>query len=579
MNLTTELINFLQGIDPKQYARRLAANPDLQQQIVAATAEYSPKNISERVYILTVQPPVKKPCGRYPAFNSFNLGYREFCGTKTVCECARQHQSQAMTQQHLNETPQQRQQRIDRQINTNIQRYGVKNPAMAADIQQKIKDTNLKKYGAETPLQSPVVLDKIKKTNQLRRGVDYPLQSADIRLRTLTTAEARYGAGMPLARQGLWEKYPNNPFSDPAVKEKIQKTLRAKYHRGSVQHLHLSEQQLNILLNPDNFKSFVESKSLKQAAYDLGVYDTTIARYCDYYQCRELLVQHSRSINEHKIKTLLEGLAVPFLQNTRSVIAPLELDFYLPDHRVAIEVGSVFYHSEINSRGTRGKEYHWQKWQRCHQQGIALFQWFDDEIQQHWPVIVSKIKYLTHSINNKIGARKITLAPVSVTDERDFLNRCHIQGFTSDRNSELVIGGYYENKLVAVMSFKDREPYVELKRFATELDHTFPGLFSKMLKHIRPRLPKKPLISFSANCHSNGAVYAASKFKIHHMVGPTYSYTRDYHSRLNRQAFMKHKILQQHPELDPEKTEWQLMTELGYDRIWDAGKIAWVLSE
>jgi hypothetical protein len=41
---------------------------------------------------------------------------------------------------------------------------------------------------------------------------------------------------------------------------------------------------------------------------------------------------------------------------------------------------------------------------------------------------------------------------------------------------------------------------------------------------------------------------------------------------------MKNKIKQRHPEVDLSKTEWQLEQELGYDRIWDAGKRLWILT-
>jgi hypothetical protein len=37
--------------------------------------------------------------------------------------------------------------------------------------------------------------------------------------------------------------------------------------------------------------------------------------------------------------------------------------------------------------------------------------------------------------------------------------------------------------------------------------------------------------------------------------------------------FTKHSILAKHQELDKSKTEWELMKELGYNRIWDCGNL------
>jgi hypothetical protein len=39
----------------------------------------------------------------------------------------------------------------------------------------------------------------------------------------------------------------------------------------------------------------------------------------------------------------------------------------------------------------------------------------------------------------------------------------------------------------------------------------------------------------------------------------------------------KAKLKKLHPYIDLEKTEWQILQELGYDRIWDCGKIKWEL--
>jgi hypothetical protein len=46
---------------------------------------------------------------------------------------------------------------------------------------------------------------------------------------------------------------------------------------------------------------------------------------------------------------------------------------------------------------------------------------------------------------------------------------------------------------------------------------------------------------------------------------------------LGRKQFTQQKLLKKHPKYDKSMTEWEIMQMLGYDRIWDSGKIAWIL--
>ncbi len=57
-----------------------------------------------------------------------------------------------------------------------------------------------------------------------------------------------------------------------------------------------------------------------------------------------------------------------------------------------------------------------------------------------------------------------------------------------------------------------------------------------------------------------------------------YCYTGNFYKRENKQQFMKDKIAKKFnltPEYVASKTEWELMQELDYDRLWDAGKVRW----
>jgi hypothetical protein len=62
------------------------------------------------------------------------------------------------------------------------------------------------------------------------------------------------------------------------------------------------------------------------------------------------------------------------------------------------------------------------------------------------------------------------------------------------------------------------------------------------------------------------------------ILPPGYCYTDNYVTRYNRQNFMKHKLVNKY-DLDPadvsDKSEWEIVRDLGFDRLWDCGKKRW----
>lgn len=67
--------------------------------------------------------------------------------------------------------------RSNRQIiETNLKRYGHKNPLSSKEVQEKIRQTNIKKHGVEFPTQSRKVREKVKSTMRSRYGVEHNRQ-------------------------------------------------------------------------------------------------------------------------------------------------------------------------------------------------------------------------------------------------------------------------------------------------------------------------------------------------------------------------------------------------------------------
>jgi hypothetical protein len=140
-------------------------------------------------------------------------------------------------------------------------------------------------------------------------------------------------------------------------------------------------------------------------------------------------------------------------------------------------------------------------------------------------------------------------------------------------------GAFHDEHLVAIMGFghptRQSIYECELKRFCSN-GKIYPGIASKLFQtFIREQNPQS-IISFCDKRYFVGKSYDILGFRNDGEIPPDYSYTNDYRTRHHKSKF-KLKRLQKIAGFPIEgKTEWQIMQEMGYDRIWDCGKIRYV---
>lgn len=102
----------------------------------------------------------------------------------------------------------------------------------------------------------------------------------------------------------------------------------------------------------------------------------------DLAPCREC---HPRSQREYQLQQFIASIYDgPLETNNRSLIAPREVDVYLPELSLAVEFNGTYWHSDehlVRSKGVTAEEYHGEKKRRCLEKGVTLlFAWEDDWI-------------------------------------------------------------------------------------------------------------------------------------------------------------------------------------------------------
>ena len=82
----------------------------------------------------------------------------------------------------------------------------------------------------------------------------------------------------------------------------------------------------------------------------------------------------TESTGELEICQYLDELGVSYVRRTRKIIAPRELDIFIPSHNIAIEYNGSIWHSEWAGKL---KNYHLDKYDDALAKNIRLLQIFD----------------------------------------------------------------------------------------------------------------------------------------------------------------------------------------------------------
>lgn len=145
--------------------------------------------------------------------------------------------------------------------------------------------------------------------------------------------------------------------------------------------------------------------------------------YC-YTKSKPRYVSNLEDEVANYIKSIYNG---KIIRNTTFPIYK-ELDIYIPDMKVAIEVNGTYWHSHL----FKSKSYHIDKSKRCEAQGIRLihvweYEWFNERQR---PILENIIKNALGLCDNKIYARKCKIKVINRTaDLREFFDNNNVQGF------------------------------------------------------------------------------------------------------------------------------------------------------
>lgn len=453
--------------------------------------------------------------------------------------------------------------------------------------QQKIKQTNLKKYGTEYPLLNKEIRDKADQTNLKNYGHKNVSKSKDIKAKKKETSFQRYGVEHPMISEQVRDKLKetnvekygvDNAMKSEDVKNRMMRT-KFKKHFNTVLTSDAFSEKVGLLFGVDEYS---------------GIYDSYpfICKRCDNEfediltkgripRCPKCYPHINTSFMEKDLLYYLESLGLCVETNVRNIIPPLELDLYLPDKNLAIELNGNYWHSQ--NFGGKDKKYHLQKTLECEEQNIQLIHIFEDEWLSHQNIVRSRFKHILNlSDGRRIYGRKCVVKEVSPQKKNMFLNKHHIQG--EDR-SKIKIGLYYEDELVSIMTFskprislgaKNKRGGVwELTRYCSS--EIVVGGASKLFSHFVKTKNPEEVYTYADRRWSHKSediVYEKMGFDFVKETEPNYFYiAKNGGKRYHRFSFRKSELKNKLSVFDDDLTEWENMQLNEYDRIWDCGHL------
>lgn len=357
-----------------------------------------------------------------------------------------------------------------------LSEYGVKSYVETKEFKEKNLKTLEEKYGVKNVAQLEEVKNKMRETNLRKYGTSHPLQNNEIKRKTISSK---------LKNQGVLGSNPN---------------IKHKEDFNNLENFLKNSKEFTLKELADYFE--VDFRTIKRKALQ-GNYQHLIKNFNSY------------SLPEEEIILMLDKIGVNYILHDRKSIYPKELDFFLPEFKIGIEVNPTWTHQFSLERGV-DKEYHYNKFKACSEKGIELISIFD------WTdlnLIQSFLRDKCSLNTQKIFARNCIIRSHEGVLKQDkiFLKENHLLGSINNKSGAITSELIFNDEVVGLAVFypTNINNRMELKRLGFKGNIKIIGGASKLIKSIfNLKTEVKELVTFSDNDLGTGNVYKKLGFVV-----------------------------------------------------------------
>jgi very-short-patch-repair endonuclease len=417
----------------------------------------------------------------------------------------------------------------DKVKNTFIERYGVTNPMAIEGMQDSRKEACLEKYGFENPSSVPEFKEKRKQTCLDKFGKEYYLGSEDCKIKSRET-------------NGV-----DNVFQLDSVKQKSKETMISRYGVDNMMKLpEVAESNAKKCRKTKIDKGVIVPHDGKTQVEWAEITGFSRSRFSALVKKHgwELAVKMTPRVSS--LETMVEQWLIDsqILYQKQVKIGSYFADFVLSNN-IVVELNGNFWHSEYH----KADDYHIKKREAYIKAGYTPLFFMEDELLNKFHIVKSIIL-------NKLGkstrlfARKLQISQISKKDGGHFLKENHLMGQGKGECFALLQDGV----IMAVLRTCRIKDGWEISRFATKINHTIVGGFSRLLSFFTEDFAPAKLVTFIDLRYGMGE-YLASLGFVKGKAHPSFKWT-DGTNTFHRMKF-------------PSSTG----RDSGLYKIWDCGQL------
>lgn len=349
-----------------------------------------------------------------------------------------------------------------------------------------------------------------------------------------------------------------------------------------------SIEQIQALQGRDYLLDFIEDRFIEkpyvyELCIELGVKPSRLLHKIHEFELEDYVDIGSTISNiENELRVFIESTYDgQVVYNDRTVLNGHELDVYLPDAKLAIEMNGDLWHSSASI--TKDKLYHQSKTIQCAKQGIQLIHIFEHEWNNK--LTREKIKEVIKSAlgisddKEIIYARNLVIKEISQLESDEILNRYHIQ---NSCKSHIRIGAYFKDKIIGVITFgkpRFNSDYTyEIYRLCWDAHYIVAGGLERLFSYFKSNYEFESVITYVDISKFTGNSYAKIGFKADEscITTPNYVwYGLRHRDILTRYETQKHK-LKELGFIQDNETEEECMERMMYVKIYDSGNLKMV---
>lgn len=578
-------------------------------------------------------------CGAQTGFRSINAGYYVHCSfdcsvnDPVVVMKRSTNFKAALLEKYGVENPSQIDGNSNKVKSTKLARYGAENYCNV----QAAKKTNLERYGNESFLGTPERIARQREHSMRVYGVDHHTKSAEWKENIKAVYRGRFGVDHPSSRPEVIARLKERieaEGEDFVLRKASTRKAQVMALRERVANKVMNEME-------GVFGEHVTVIDLLTGRFMCGVcrkefvmphYGTNRSQPRTYPRCFDCF-----PINDNKDSIIQQefiawmssapecggcGIAVDEMRlNDRSALGNgKEIDLFIPRLKTGFEMNGNYWHTELH--GNKPKYYHQDKVVVAAGRGIRLVHVFEDDWVKRRELVKGKIRQLLSvsvTQTKKYYARKtgtyiIELFHGQTPHElHEFFELNHIQGsvrnlrkdmayvvVARDISSQAIIAAMLLTKQTRIhMSKKKTSDTIrwELVRYATKAGCSCVGmagkLFARFVSHIESCGQPSLVISYADLSWSkhpeinngNQSMYQKLGFTQVSITQPSYWYVHrsDFLTKKHRYQYRKSELVRLNMMSTDDSqnseaiTEWEVMRQHGFDRIWDCGKIKYEL--